>query len=161
MAQQFKFRLETVRRVRQLDFEARQRVVAERLRKIGSEKAIIAALKRERKSMNDETKRLLSGGQVNVDGVSRYRLGVGYLRDQILDAENRIASHEKELATERAAMVKASVEVKAIEKLKERQLAAHELQLKRLESAEQDETAQQLFHRIERRQMIELRSKPV
>ncbi|GJM25487.1 MAG: hypothetical protein DHS20C16_19020 [Phycisphaerae bacterium] len=147
MAQKFKFRLETVRRVRQLDFEDKQRIVAERLRRIGSEQAIIAALEVERTSMNDETKRLLSGGHVNVDGVSRYRIRVGYLRDQILDAENRILEHEKTLAVERAAMVKASVAVKAIEKLKERKLAAYELQLKRLEMVEQDETAQQMHLR--------------
>ncbi len=150
MAQEFKFRLETVRRVRQLEFEAKQRIVADRLRKIGSDQAIIAALERERTSMNDETKRLLSGGQVNIDGVSRYRLQVGYLRDQILDAENRILGHEKELAAERAAMVKSSVAVKAIDKLRERQFAAHELLLKRLETADQDEAAQQVFQRTKR-----------
>ena len=136
MAQKFKFRLETVRRVRQLEFEAKQRIVANRLRKIGSEQAIIAALERERESMNEETKRLLSGGHVNIDGVSRYRVRVGYLRGQILDAENRILAHERELKAERAAMVKASVAVKALEKLEERQLAAYELQQKRFETIE-------------------------
>ena len=149
MAQKFKFRLETVRRVRQLEFEEKQRVVADRLRRIGSEQAIIAALEQERASMNEETRRLLSGGHVNVGGVSRYRVRVGYLRNQILDAENRISEHERALVMERAAMVKASVAVKAIEKLKERQLAAYELQLKRLETVEQDETAQQMHRRTE------------
>lgn len=149
MAQKFKFRLETVRRVRQLEFEEKQRVVADRLRRIGSEKAIIAALTQERASMNEETRRLLSGGQVNVGGVSRYRARVGYLRNQILDAENRISEHERALALERAVMVKASVAVKAIEKLKERQRAAYELQLKRVETVEQDETAQQMHQRME------------
>jgi len=149
VAQKFKFRLETVRRVRQLEFEAKQRIVANRLRKIGSEQAIIAALERERESMNEETKRLLSGGHVNIDGVSRYRVRVGYLRGPDLDAENRILAHERELKAERAAMVKASVAVKALEKLEERQLAAYELQQRRLETVEQDETAQQMHRRME------------
>ncbi len=133
--------------MRQLAFEERQRVVAERLRKIGSEKAIIAALNAELRSMNEESKRLLAVGQVNVDGVCRYRYRAGYLREQVGSAEMRVLQHERELQAERNAMVKASVAVKALEKLKERRLAAHVLQIKHLETVEQDETALQIHRR--------------
>lgn len=133
--------------MRQLEFEERQRVVAQRLRKIGSERAIIAALDGELRSMNEASRQMLAVGQVNVDGVCRYRYRAGYLREQVGSAEMRILQHERELKIERAAMVKASVAVKALEKLKERRLAAHLLQMKHLEAVEQDETALQLHRR--------------
>ena len=135
--------------MRQIEFEGRQRIVADRLRKIGGEQAIIAALGRELASMNDETKRLLSGGQVNIDGVCRYRIRSQYLREQVGHAQGRVFEHERELAAERAAMTQASVAAKAIEKLKERRYAAHRLQLKQLETVEQDETALQIHRQKE------------
>ncbi|NOX58272.1 MAG: hypothetical protein GXP29_05360 [Planctomycetes bacterium] len=144
MPQEFRFRLQAVQRVRQLEFEHRQRIVGERLRKIGGEQAIIAALSQDLTSMNDETKRLLSGGSVDVGSVSRYRLRVGYIREQIASSEMQILELERELAAERAAMVKASVAVKAIDKLRERRHAAYLVQVKRRETVEQDETALQM-----------------
>ncbi len=147
MAGKFKFRLETLLRVRQRAFEAAQQVVAERLRTIERERQMLAAAQAQIDDQVALSRAARSAGQLDVGALTGHRLHVRFLQRRLMECGQRVAAHERELARERAAMVEASVAVKALEKLKERQAARHAAEISRQEAAEQAELALQIHRR--------------
>lgn len=146
MAARFVFRLETVLRVRERAFEERQRVVAARIGAIAREKALQAAAQ----AQIDEhmtAARLLQQGRIDVRAVCGNRAHLVLLRRHVAECNVRIAAHERELARERAEMVAARVQVRALEKLKERRAARFVETQQRREAGEQAELALQIHRR--------------
>jgi flagellar export protein FliJ len=146
VAGKFKFRLDTVRRVRQRAFEDRQRTVAERQRVIAAEQALGSAAQ----AQLDEHVNLARGlqqGRIDVRAVRGNRMHLALLHRRIAECALRIAAHERELARERAEMVAARVQVRVLEKLKQRRAAHFAEALQRTENAEQAELALQIHRR--------------
>ncbi|HRX84738.1 MAG TPA: hypothetical protein P5572_06920 [Phycisphaerae bacterium] len=146
MAAQFVFRLETVLRVRQRTFEQKQRIVAERLAAISRERA----LRSTAQGQIDEhvaLSRALQQGLIDVRAVQGNRSHLLLLHRRIAECDQRVAAHERELARERADMVAARVQVRALEKLKERRAARFTEAQQRQEAGEQAELALQMHRR--------------
>lgn len=141
MAGPFVFRLEAVRRLRQRAFEEAQRVVANRLRAIGRERAMIEAARAQTREQLDASRVVLAGGVLDLTAVRGYRAVAMLLARRIAESEGRVGEHERALAAERAAMVRASVAVKALEKLKERRRMRFDEDVRRREGAEESEMA--------------------
>jgi len=147
MARRFVFRLETVLRLRRQALEKCQRVVADRLRHIAEEQAVIATCQRRKAEQVAELRTVRSLGVLNVAAVCRHQEHMIHLEQTIVSAEQRIAEHEDHLRKEREELVQASVAVKAIERLKERRYARYLEEVRRAERLEQDELATQLYLR--------------
>jgi flagellar export protein FliJ len=143
----FVFRLEAVRKVRQRAFEDKQRVVAERRRRITAEQARKQTLLAEIGEETATSRQAQASAAIDVQTICRSRLRVQFLRRQIAETEERIRGHEKELERERAEMLAAKVAVKALEKLKERRLERFIEEEERRAASEQGEIALQLHRR--------------
>lgn len=147
MARRFIFRLETVLRLRRQALEECQRVVADRLRRIAEERALIASCRRRIGAEAEQSRLVRCKASLNVVAVRRHQDHVMYLEQTIEAAQQRIQEHEEHLRRERAELAKASVAVKAIERLKERRYARYLEEVKRAERLEQDELTTQMYLR--------------
>jgi flagellar export protein FliJ len=148
MAAKFVFRLESVLRLRQRAFEDQQRIVAVRLRAIGREQALQSAAQAQLDEHVTASRTLQRGGRIDVPAVRTNRAHLNLLHRHIADCTRRITVHERELARERADMVAARVQVRALEKLKERRAARHAETVGRQEAADQAELALQVHRRM-------------
>ena len=147
MAKRFTFRLETVLRLRRRTFEEAQRVVATRLRAVGREQAMVEATGVQVREQTAQRRSVQTARRLDVGAVRGHRAYVMFLHRRIGEGEQRIRQHEEKLESERAAMIQASVAVKALEKLKERRRARHLEEVKRQEAAEHNEIALQMHRR--------------
>jgi flagellar export protein FliJ len=141
VAGRFQFRLETVLRLRRRQFEERERVVAARLRLMEQERGRIAEAERAIAEAADQSRTLQAAGSLDVASIRQQRGHMLVQHGLIREATQRLADHEAHLARERAAMIEAHVALKAIEKLKERRYARYLEEVKRVETAEQNEAA--------------------
>lgn len=147
MSRGFTFRLETVLRVRREAFEERQRVVAVRLRGLQAEQHRAADLEGRIALALEESRLAQAGGVVDLQQVRGLRVFVFSLRQQLEQVNFAIKRQEEHLRKERAAMIEASVALKAIEKLRERRLERYLQDEQRREAAEAGELAIQGFLR--------------
>lgn len=135
----FAFRLESVLKLRRLREEDAQRVVGRRLAAIMQARRRLEALAR---TAAEETGALRSALQLNempLDSVIGGRGWIGRLQREQAVVRGVIAAHEQQLAVERARLVEATKQRKALEKLRERQHAAHQQRLSRAEDLFLDE----------------------
>lgn len=153
MAKRFQFRLETVAKLRRRRQDECRRVVAERVRQITAQQARIDGLGGQLDQTRGSLRGLAAPGdesaQVGLDltGLRRHRHYANCLQQWIADAGQALVELNGHLATEQSALAQAAREVKALEKLEQKQRARYELTLARAERAEADETAAQLFRR--------------
>jgi flagellar export protein FliJ len=147
VARGFTFRLETVLRVRRDAFEERQRIVAARVRVLQAEQGRAADLERWIDAALDESRHAQAAPHVDLEQVRGVRVYVYSLRQQLEQVNAAIQRQQDLLQKERAAMVEASVALKAIEKLKERRRARYLQDEQRRESAEEGELAIQAYLR--------------
>ncbi len=157
MAKRFRFRLDTILRLRKRILEERQVVVAKRLQAIAIEQGLVSQARELLADEAVESRAMQGQGSVNVSHLRSYRMHSLYLGSVISECNARMAAHERELERERQEMVEASVAVKAIEKLKERRLQRHQRQLAKEEQMQQEEFyAQMHFPRGERQAVREI-----
>lgn len=139
MAKRFVFRLETVLRIRQRREDAAKRVVAERLREVAAVEGEIVALQEQARSETGAFRRTHGAGQLDVSQLKRHRRWLLQLDQAELLARNRLGELNDLLAVDRAALTEARKQVRALEKLKERQHDRHLEELNRAEARENDE----------------------
>jgi flagellar export protein FliJ len=147
VARRFQFRLETVLRLRRRAFEDKQRVVAVRLGEIAWRDNDIAALEADIRAELDRSRAVQRSARLDVSAVRAGRTHVQSLRRRIAQLRFEVVEHQPLLEGERAEMVKASVALKAIEKLKERRLARHQEDAERRENTELNEISINTFRR--------------
>lgn len=141
MAGGFAFKLETLLKVRRRDLQAAQRVVAERLRTIDGIESMIRQANEWIAWEYDQVRGALTEQRFDARTMIRSGDYVATLQSQIEVNKNTLTDQRRALAGERDALVRASVKVKALEKLRERRLAEYrQQQNRRLRSAE-DEAA--------------------
>lgn len=147
MAGGFKFRLETVLKVRRRAYQESQRVVAERLRHIAEEHRRLNSFQNQLTQETNAVSQSLSVAMIDVNDVRRRRGYLIHLKSSIDTTRQCIARHEQELAGERKLMVTARTQLRVIEKLKERRLARYQEQLDKRETQELNEIGMQVFRR--------------
>lgn len=147
MADGFRFRLETVLVLRRRAVEAAQRVVADRLRRIGAIESRMARVGRHMGAQRDAMRGMLVAGRVDTQAVAAQSVFLSDL-DQARGALRATRDrHRGELETERRKLIDASVSLKAIEKLKERRYRAYMDRLRRRARRQEDETGQNIYGR--------------
>lgn len=144
MAKRFVFRLETVQRVRALREREAQRKVAAKRAEIARldelNRAAAADIRREQERLVGEQR----GAAVDPRGLARGRAWVTHLRTTILQREEQKRARLAELEELQDAWRETRKQLKVIEKLRERRVAAHRAEQHKREQADMDEVAQRL-----------------
>lgn len=161
MAKRFRFRLETVRRLRKQAQDDCRRAVARRLREVEAVRQRIEAMSAQLSGERVAVRQLVSpgadaeatagdgsgGGSMVVDLMRRHRTFINYLHQSIADARVKLAGLQKLLREDQAALDEATRQLRVIEKLEEKQRQRHDLAMQRAETAENDEIAVQFARR--------------
>lgn len=141
MAGGFVFKLETLLKVRRRELQAAQRVVAERLRTIDGVESMIRQANEWIAWEYDQVRGALAEQRFDARTMIRSGDYVATLRGQVEVNKSTLADQRRLLAGEREALVRASVKVKALEKLRERRLAEYRQQQNRWLRSAEDEAA--------------------
>lgn len=162
MAKRFKFRLETVSRLRKQQADEHRRIVARRLAEMAGVQRHIEEMQERVLDTHETLRRFRTGGPVdsaaesmgqdfNMTDVRRHQIYLSQLHSVIAQSRQELSGLEGKLRPERAALSQASKEQKVLEKLEERQRDRHRRELERMERIEEDESAAQYCHREVRR----------
>lgn len=139
MAKRYKFRLETLLRLRKQQEDQQKRVVASRLREVRTLRERSQYLSTEIAHHQDQTRLSLSQARMDLDDLKLGRHWLIRLRRGVLAADAQITTQRSLLAQERADLTEARKQTKVLERLKERQRQAYLVELNRRERAELDE----------------------
>jgi len=147
VAKRFKFRLETVLKIRKRREDAAKREVAVRLGEIARVEGEMAALREQIRVEIDGFRASHATGQINVTQIARHRHWLVHLDRGVLTCENRLRELRERLSGDRAALAEARKRVRVLEKLEERQRERYMKDLNRAEVRELDEISNVLFVR--------------
>lgn len=139
MAKRFRFRLETLLKLRRQREERCRRAVADRQRAIQELQDRRNRLERLLLQQGRALRDSLSRPRLDLDDLKLSRHGLVRLREGIMQTDAEIALQQAVLAQERDALRTAHQEAKVLDTLKDRQYAAHVAQLQRAEASEQEE----------------------
>jgi len=144
VAKPFTFRLDTVRRVRELREREAQRRVAAKQAEIARLDALNAQAARDIASAQHALTATQRGERVDPTALSRGRAWIAHLRSTILQREQQKAALNQELQQLQDVWREARKQLKIIDKLRERRWQAHRRAERKREQAEMDETARRL-----------------
>lgn len=139
MATKFKFRFETLLKLRERREDQAKRAVALRLRQIMELEDRHHRLEDQISQQTDAVREVLVGGSLNVDDLKMARHWLVRLRQGVLQTDAEIAGQKAILAQERAALALARKDARILENLKDRQYSTFAAQLQRQEQLELDE----------------------
>jgi len=141
MAKRFKFRLDTVLKIRKQREDQRKRVVADRLRQISQVREQMAAIDRQIGDEMRAIRRAQSPGTIDIQQAMRHRHWLGHLHKTALEAGARLRFLEARLAQERAVLAEAVKQRRILAKLKEQQWERYRQEADKRELAASDEMA--------------------
>lgn len=139
MAKRFRFRFETMLKIRRQREDQHKRIVADRLRQITTVRAELRQLDQLIHEENDALRSGQAVGRIDLQQTVRRRQWVMHLHKATLDAEARLRGLEAQLAQERAALAEAAKQRRIIEKLRERQFERHQAEQQRSETVAADD----------------------
>jgi len=139
MAKRFVFRLEAVLKIRQRKLDEARRVVAQRLRGITRIRDRIAACHAGIAQAVEQSRDAQNQGAPDVEMLRRFRVYIGSMNRAIAEGEAEVAREREALRVEQEALTCAHRELKALEKLRERQWERHQQETARAERLENDE----------------------
>lgn len=137
----FRFRLETLKKIREGERDERRRRLAEALQALQIVEQKRQELRAEAARVQEQTRRASQPGTVDVNALisqQRYALLLSAQGQQLQEQAARI---EDEIERRRAALVEADRQVRVLEKLRERQLAAFLEQQEKRDQKQMDEIA--------------------
>ncbi len=145
----FRFRLETLVRLRMADRDQRRAELAKAQRAEDALLAQASALLQEQSDVRELCRRLASPGAADVDQLiasHRYEM---VLRTKSQQLSSQLQQVGGEVERRRQVLVEADRQVRVLEKLRERQRAAHQERADDLEQKQLDEQAIMAFTRQE------------
>jgi flagellar FliJ protein len=143
----FRFRLDTLLRLRIADRDQRRADLAKALRALEMLRAEERAIAEQQAAAAENARQLKSPGVADVDALlqtHRFELALATQRRTLA---SQISQVQAEADRRRQALVEADRQVRVLEKLRERQAAAHRRDAERLEIKQFDEAAAQGFVR--------------
>lgn len=147
MAKKFRFRLETVRKVRRRERDAQRLVVVTKVRAAETTRSRMGALADRINDNEGESREVRGAGPLTVNLLLQHELHKIWL-DRSVESSGEVLDEQlKELRLERDKLAGAATRLKAIEKLRERKWGLHKEALAREEQQAGDEAAQQMFWR--------------
>ena len=156
MARRFRFRLETVRRLREQARDKEQRIVAGAVRAVKQIEERIVRLSGELQEVCGQSRDIRGGrflDAVSLRGHQLYRI---YLHRKIAESHEELAEKQAVLKRERAKLAEASTRLKVIENLRDRQWKRYLVDVAREEQAACDEAAQHAYLRRQREHRSEV-----
>ncbi|HOA72557.1 MAG TPA: flagellar export protein FliJ [Phycisphaerae bacterium] len=133
MAKRFRFRFETLLKLRRQREDEHKRIVGERLAQIAAVREEISRLEQLTRSGVDSVRMFQQAGRIDLQQTMAHRGWIVHLQKASLEAQARLAALEARLAQERAALAEAAKQRRILEKLEERQAHRHELEMRRAE----------------------------
>jgi flagellar protein FliJ len=152
VAKRFRFRFETMLKIRRQREDQHKRVVAERLGEIRQVQQELERVERLTNEGLDTIRAVQQFGRIDMQQAMAQRGWVTHLHKTALNAEAQLRGLEARLAQERAALAEAAKQRRIIEKLKERQLSRHRIEEQRIETLMTDDltTTRYVFEAIDR-----------
>ena len=141
MAKRFHFRLETVRRLREQIKDARLRDLARAVRQLNDSQRSLDNLSDQLSVAMNELRGTKSQGVLDLSALRAQQYFGVWLDWRIRDVGIDMREKRKAVDVERANLAEANARLKAIEKLRERAVRRHALQVRREEQMEMDEIA--------------------
>ena len=141
----FHFRLETLLRLRIAERDQRRADLAKALRAEEMLRADDQAVERQQSAAAEKSRQLKSPGAADVDALlqsHRFELALATQRRTLA---SQVMQVQAEADRRRQALVEADRQVRVLEKLRERQAAAHRREAERLDVKQYDELAAQAF----------------
>lgn len=139
----FKFRLETVLKVRQRHEEEKKRVVGGLLQEIHEQQYQAVTLSKSLLAEGERLKASYAAGQVDMNWVGHYCRYAHYIHHAIADRVEKVGRIQQNLNQARQALMVAAQQTRILDKLKEKQLDRYEARGHQLEAREQDELGTQ------------------
>lgn len=155
MARRFRFRLETVRRLRKQTMDAQRRVVAVAVRAVTLVEERIAVLTRRRFGAVGQSRDAMRSHCLDLVSLRGQQVYRAWLDHEIAKSNESLAGKRVDLEVERAKLAETSKELKVIEKLRERQWKRFCVEIAREQQAANDEAALQMYLRRQREQRRE------
>lgn len=141
MARRFKFRLETVLKLRQRLEDEKKRVVADRLREIVQATNDRHGIQQQIEHQIDAMRGRIQQGKIDTRYIARDRHWLSRLNLQVLETQAAIRTLQAKLSMEQAELSEASKQRKILDKLRERQMFSYRQTVEKLEQKESDELA--------------------
>lgn len=145
MAKQFRFRLQTLLRVRDVREREAKRNVATKRAAIARLAALNQQNAEEILRREGDVRARLAGGALDPAAITRERAFIAHLRRQILERQALRLGLERELAAALDAWRHARMQLRALEKLRERRFEEHRRTQALREQADADEVARNLY----------------
>ncbi len=144
---QFKFRLESLKKMREAERQQRRVELAEAFHAESLLRQQAAQLEQDVRQVEQQSREMSSPGRVHVDRIldtHRYKV---MLKSQIMILSQKEAQLQTEIERRRAALAAADRDVRVLEKLRERKREEHEAAELKRESRQLDDFAVQRWSR--------------
>ena len=147
MARRFRFRLETVRKVRERDQAAQQRVLARAVQSVTRVGERVTALTEQLEQTIDASRDVHEARRLDMRSLLGHQVHRGWLHRKILESGVELLERKAQCEAERARLAEASKRLKVIDNLRDRQWARYRREVARGEQAAADEIGIQRYLR--------------
>lgn len=147
MAKQFRFRLETVRKIREQEQETQRREMAKAVGAVTQMQDQILRLNDQLRLVLSEARDVKKGRDFTTTMLRNHQLHRDWMHRKIRESELDLLDRRKKLSQEQAKFTEVRKRLKVIEKLREKQWLRYQREQMKESQMEQDEAAQQLYHR--------------
>ncbi len=147
MARRFRFRLETLRRLRQQARDRQRRALADAVRDVESAGRRLATVTQQVEDASAHTRYDRQQGRLDVVSIRATQLYRGWLEQRLALERTALAQTTADLDTHRAKLGEATKNLKVIENLRDRQWRRYRVEVARQEQAAYDEVGAQQYAR--------------
>ena len=150
MARKFRFRLEVLRRVRELEQDAQRRCVAAAIREVSSVEGQLVQLGEQLRDTFESCRSEKDFGRLDPATLRAHQQHTEYLHRKIRDAQVQLVARQRQVGEEQAKLAEARKKLRVLEKLRERKRESYLRESAREEQKETDEAASQMMLRRSR-----------
>jgi flagellar protein FliJ len=143
----FRFRLQTLLKLRQQQEDQKQRVVGALLTELNEQQRQALEMAAAVRAEGDRLREQHARGAIDLEWASHYRRYVTYMQQAINKRIEAVAQIQQRLARARQELAEAAKQTKILEKLRDRRKNRYDLELRRQDQREQDEIATRNFIR--------------
>lgn len=147
MAKRFRFRLETLRRIRQQERDRQQRTLANAVRNVESAGRRLATIAQQVEDAAVLTRFDRQRERLDLASIRATHLYRGFLEQQLVQERIALGRTTADLDAHRAKLGEATKNLKVLENLRDRQWRRHRVEVARQEQAEYDEVGAQQYAR--------------
>ena len=145
MARKFRFRLETLRRVRELEQDAQRRCLAVAIREVSAMEGQLTKLGEQLRDTFESCRTERDFGRLDAATLRAHQQHTEYLHRGIRDAQIQLVARQEQVGEEQAKLAQARKKLRVLEKLREKKRESYLREVVREEQKETDEAASQMM----------------